>query len=267
MGDFFDGLGSAALNFLGTQLTNQATADRADSSNEWSAAQYASRYQTMTKDLQAAGLNPMLAYSQSPGASPSAQQVQFQNPMASATEAYHKSAERDLMSAQISNINADSQLKANQAKLALVSAEKEAALERQATTNANESTYRLWSQQNVQNPTQKALAASYWSQIDVNKATLPKIAQEIKTGGAYAAQAFAAAEKAHSERKLNDEEWFVVKNAADYAKKTGLLDNSLRSISTATGAIRDLRPGGIYINNQPQVPLGSGKVSSRIPRR
>lgn len=87
------GVGSligAGLNYLGTQSTNQANADRADQANAWSAAQYASRYQTMTKDLQAAGLNPMLAYTQSPGTAPTAQQVTFQNPAASATQGFQQ---------------------------------------------------------------------------------------------------------------------------------------------------------------------------------
>jgi len=85
------GVGSlvgGALNFLGGTQTNEATADRADQANVWSAAQYGKRYQTMVKDITKAGLNPMLAYSQSPGSAPSAQQVQFQNPMASASQAY-----------------------------------------------------------------------------------------------------------------------------------------------------------------------------------
>jgi len=80
--------GAAAANFFGQQSTNQDNADIAAANNAWSAAQYASRYQTMTKDLQAAGLNPMLAYSQSPGSAPTAQQVQFQNPMSAATQGY-----------------------------------------------------------------------------------------------------------------------------------------------------------------------------------
>jgi hypothetical protein len=82
--------GSAVSGYLGTQSTNEANAERADAANAWSAAQYASRYQTMTKDMMAAGLNPMLAYSQSAGTAPTAQQVTFQNPVASASQAYQQ---------------------------------------------------------------------------------------------------------------------------------------------------------------------------------
>jgi hypothetical protein len=67
--------------------TNADNADRADASNAWSAAQYGSRYQTTVKDLTAAGLNPMLAYSQGAGSAPTAQAVQFQNPVSSASQA------------------------------------------------------------------------------------------------------------------------------------------------------------------------------------
>lgn len=97
--------GSAVSGYLGTQSTNDANAERADAANAWSAAQYASRYQTMTKDMMAAGLNPMLAYSQSAGTAPTAQQVTFQNPVASASQAYQAvrgteaSATRDYASA------------------------------------------------------------------------------------------------------------------------------------------------------------------------
>lgn len=96
---------SAGANLLGGMMTNESNADRADQANAWSAAQYGSRYQTMVKDLKAAGLNPMLAYSQSPGPAPSAQQVTFQNPVSSATQGYQAvrgteaSATRDYASA------------------------------------------------------------------------------------------------------------------------------------------------------------------------
>jgi hypothetical protein len=83
---------SGGLSALGQSNTNQQNADIAASNNAWSAAQYANRYQTMTKDMMAAGLNPMLAYSQSAGAAPTAQQVQFQNPMAAGVTAMNQYA-------------------------------------------------------------------------------------------------------------------------------------------------------------------------------
>lgn len=90
----FGGPAGAALgaNIGGRMDTNEANADIAASNNAWSAQQYATRYQTQVKDLQAAGLNPMLAYSQSPGTAPTAQQVVFQNPFENASSDYQKVA-------------------------------------------------------------------------------------------------------------------------------------------------------------------------------
>jgi hypothetical protein len=85
-------LGAGALGFIGGQLTNDRSADQAAANNAWSAQQYATRYQTQVKDLEAAGLNPMLAYNQSPGSAPTAQAVQFQNPVSSAMDAVRSSS-------------------------------------------------------------------------------------------------------------------------------------------------------------------------------
>ncbi len=84
------GIGSiigAGIGYLSGEQTNDRSVDQAAANNAWSAQQYATRYQTQVKDLQAAGLNPMLAYSQSPGSAPTAQAVQFQNPVSSAADA------------------------------------------------------------------------------------------------------------------------------------------------------------------------------------
>lgn len=80
----------AALSFVGGQKTNQANIDIANANNQWSAEQYATRYQTQVKDLEAAGLNPMLAYMQSPGSAPQAQPVTLTNPYHSAVQTYNE---------------------------------------------------------------------------------------------------------------------------------------------------------------------------------
>ena len=51
-------------------LNNSAASDRQSDAQAFSADQYAKRYQTTVKDMQAAGLNPMLAYSQGAGNAP-----------------------------------------------------------------------------------------------------------------------------------------------------------------------------------------------------
>lgn len=57
-------------SLLGGFLNNEAAEDRQESANEFSARQFATRYQTTVKDMSAAGLNPMLAYSQGASGQP-----------------------------------------------------------------------------------------------------------------------------------------------------------------------------------------------------
>nr|QJB19443.1 MAG: DNA pilot protein [Microvirus sp.] len=56
------GLLSFAGDLLGGFLGNDAAEDRQNSAQEFSANQFATRYQTQVKDMAAAGLNPMLSY-------------------------------------------------------------------------------------------------------------------------------------------------------------------------------------------------------------
>lgn len=201
---------SGGLSYLGATSANQNRSDIANQANAFSAQQYATRYQTQTKDMMAAGLNPMLSYSQGAGSSPTGQQAQVENPMSSATEAFHQSRQRDLIAAQVrqvdagtKNTEADTKIKEAQAKLIPQQVVESQSRERQADTSANESTYRLWSQQNVVNPSQKQLQALHWSQMKVNEKTLPLIASEIVRNGAYSAQARALAGKAVADGDLS----------------------------------------------------------------
>jgi hypothetical protein len=79
----------AALSYLGGERRNQSAERMADTANAFSAQQFATRYQTTTKDMMAAGLNPMLAYQQGGGAPPTGQQGQVpSNPLGEAASAY-----------------------------------------------------------------------------------------------------------------------------------------------------------------------------------
>ena len=214
------------LGYQGTQDTNNANREIAQQNNAWSAAQYATRYQTQVKDLEAAGLNPMLAYGQSPGSAPTAQQVQFQNPMASAQQAFHQGAERDVMKQniekskqEVDNLKADVLLKQAQA---------EAAQGQARASNASATAALLGTvNQSNQAGLTKAQTVSTYSQIQVNQATLPKIAQEIKTGGAQANFYKAAAFKAIAEGKITQ---------ADYDRAL----NEQRIERSGYGAVRPL---------------------------
>lgn len=122
--DFFPALTSAAGYALGgpvggligaqiggTMSTNDARADVANEANAFSASQYATRYQTQVKDMEAAGLNPMLAYMQSPGSSPVGQQYQVSNPYEGLANSY-SSAYNVQRTGE--NIEADTRLKGAQ---------------------------------------------------------------------------------------------------------------------------------------------------------
>lgn len=243
-------LGAAAVlggaNLLGSIFTNEANKDIAESNNAWSADQYSKRYQTQVADMKSAGLNPMLAYNASPGSSPTAQQVTFQNPMASAVEGFQKGADSSVKEAQVQNILADTAVKQETAKQIVAQTEAAEAQARLSTASANEATVRMVSQQNYGNPAQKALAESYWSQIQVNKATLPKIAQEIATSGAYAAQARAQATKAIAEGKITQADYDRALNDQRYERSTGgVIRQSARDLGAITGAAASARRAGM----------------------
>lgn len=59
--------------------TNQQSAENVNSANAFNERMNKTRYQMMTQDLKAAGLNPMLAYSQQPGSVAPSQVPQNQN--------------------------------------------------------------------------------------------------------------------------------------------------------------------------------------------
>jgi len=112
-----EGLVSGGLGLLGSVFSNQSNKDIANQANQFSAQQYATRYQTTVKDMQAAGLSPMLAYSQGAGSAPSGQVGHAQqNVMSSALEGYHKATERSMMKAQMDLLE-NQAVKANQEML------------------------------------------------------------------------------------------------------------------------------------------------------
>jgi hypothetical protein len=242
---------AAGANLLGSVLTNEANKDIAESNNQWSAEQYAKRYQTQVADMKSAGLNPMLAYGQSPGSSPTAQQVTFQNPVASATEGYQKASDASVKEAQVQNILADTAVKQETAKQIVAQTEASEAQARLSHASASEAAVRMSSQMNYGNPTQKALAASYWSQIDVNKANLPKIAQEIVTSGAYAAQARAQATKAIAEGKITQADYDRALNDQRYERVTG---GTIRQATRDIGAIAGARNQAAQADRARSIP-------------
>lgn len=55
---------SGGMSYLGQSSANAFNAEEAEKNRQWQEQMRATQYQTAVKDMQAAGLNPMLAYSQ-----------------------------------------------------------------------------------------------------------------------------------------------------------------------------------------------------------
>lgn len=109
MGDL-GGIFSGILGYLGQQDTNEANAAQAQKQMDFQASQSGTAYQRATADMKAAGLNPMLAYSQGGASTPGGAMATMQNSAASgvaATSSYYQQA----------NARSDTELKNAQAKL------------------------------------------------------------------------------------------------------------------------------------------------------
>jgi len=96
-------IGAVGGSILTGFMNNSAASSRQSNAQDFSASQYAHRYQTSVGDLKAAGLNPMLAYGNGPGSSP-------QSSAASSAgtpdlgAAYNQAK---MNSAQVANVEAD----------------------------------------------------------------------------------------------------------------------------------------------------------------
>jgi len=171
-----DAIVSAVGNLIGTNQTNQAAWDRAQSAQNFSAEQYANRYQTTVKDLQEAGLNPMLAYSQGPGTAPTGVQAPVQNALGSAVEGYQKgkavSSAAALQAEQAKQ--AESQTTLNSANAAKSVAEAEF-VKTQTEKSKAETPY-----VQQQEKTSQELAKAYIQQAGASAAQAAKAYEEIK---------------------------------------------------------------------------------------
>jgi len=108
-----DSVFSIGGDLLSGWLNNEAAEDRQNDAQNFSAEQYAKRYQTTVKDMQAAGLNPMLAYSGISGSPPTSSAASSAGtpPLG---QSYNQAR---MASAQVANVNADTENKRAQANL------------------------------------------------------------------------------------------------------------------------------------------------------
>lgn len=101
---------SAGLGYLGQSSANKANQDIANRQMQFQADMSGTAYQRAVKDMEAAGLNPMLAYSQGGASTPQGASIPVQNEFSSAQQA-------QLISAQMDNIRADTDQKSAQTGL------------------------------------------------------------------------------------------------------------------------------------------------------
>lgn len=76
------------LGLLGGMMANESREDESASNRAFQERMSNTSYQRAMEDMRKAGLNPMLAYSQGGASVPAGSMAQFENPMASAAQAF-----------------------------------------------------------------------------------------------------------------------------------------------------------------------------------
>jgi hypothetical protein len=108
---------AAGGELLSGFLGNRAADARQEDAQNFSADQFAKRYQTTTADMKAAGLNPMLAYSQGGGNAPTSSAASAQGFGSPGIAAVNAQLQTEMNSAQVANVKADTTNKAAQTDL------------------------------------------------------------------------------------------------------------------------------------------------------
>jgi hypothetical protein len=190
----------------------------------------------------------MLAYSQGSGSAPSGQQAQgIENSMSTAVQGYQRGLERDLLRQQIEASKADVALKnaqatqaESQAKLNTAAAGKQEMEEGLAGARKMSEligTVRRGETESTGIKTQQELGKYYFSQVQVNKATLPRIASEIVLNGANAGLAKARIAEAVANGQIAQADVQRALNDARYEKATGgVIRQTTRDVGAVMGA-------------------------------
>jgi hypothetical protein len=167
---------------MGTQDQINAAQQNQAAANAFSAQQYANRYQTTVKDLQAAGLNPMLAYTQGAGSAPTAQAAPTFNKYSGAAEHIGNMTQKALMAA---NVAMDTQQKdanvTNTIANTTVAEQQAKLIDAQAQKTRTEAISEILRQEGIPWEIKRTMAQSilYGQQAKTSSATEAAIRQDI----------------------------------------------------------------------------------------
>lgn len=119
-------VGSAALNYLGQKNTNVSNAQQAQQQMDFQERMSSTGYQRAVGDMSAAGLNPMLAYSQGPASSPGGSQATMGNELGAGVSSAFSGAQSIAALDQIASTTQQSNAQASLLKAQAINATLEA---------------------------------------------------------------------------------------------------------------------------------------------
>lgn len=134
----------------GQESANEANAQQAELNRQFQERMSSTAYQRAVKDLKAAGLNPMLAYSQGGASTPAGSTATFYNEKADLARGFQAAPQNAMAIAQTSNLRAQTEKAAAEADL--------------ASAQAQEA---------------RARTGTYEPQIEVSRATVDRLKAEI----------------------------------------------------------------------------------------
>ena len=216
---FLSDFAQGAFSWLGAEQQNRRQQEAAEQAQAFSAQQFATRYQTTVADMKAAGLNPMLAYSQGGGSPPSGVQANVPANSGAAAVGGYQAAKAN--SAQVANIEADTANKSAQADLWRAQAGAANASAGQANASVGQiqqATEKIKKEiENMPSGMVNGLTVGQW-----NTNILRRTAEMLKE------QAFNYAEQGHTQEQQRD---YLRQLAAKLVQDTKLAEIDVRAAS------------------------------------